>query len=327
MNVRVEQFTGALVGLAVGDALGYPTEFISREQILERYGPDGLTDFAASFGHPPGTYTDDTQMSLAVAEGLLAAESDDLDAVMAEISRQFVAWMNSPDNDRAPGNTCMAGCRNLQRGVPWREAGVAHSKGCGSAIRVSPVGLLYHQDLDRVVEVARATALLTHGHPAAQEGAAAAALMTALAVRGAGPKEMYEEIRSLCFGRSPDFDACVSRVPGVLDAPPAEALAAGGLGEAWIAEEAVASALYCVWRHPDDFRAAVLEAVNTDGDSDSIGAITGAVVGARLGIGAIPGTWVERVENTAALRATAHRLWDRHRKRDMLTASQPEGMS
>ncbi len=327
MSVSMEQFKGALVGLAVGDALGYPTEFISREQILQRFGPQGLTDFAASHGHPPGTYTDDTQMSLAVAEGLLAAPSDDLDDLMEAIARQFVIWMKSPDNDRAPGNTCMAGCRSLQRGVPWREAGVAHSKGCGSAMRVSPVGLLFHDDLDRLVEVARATALPTHGHPAAQEGAAAAALMAALAARGAGPQEMYDEIKARCFGRSPDFDACLSRVPDMLGAPPAEALAAGGLGEAWIAEEAVASALYCVWRHPDDYGAAVLEAINTDGDSDSIGAITGSVMGARLGIGAIPEGWVEGVEGSAALQALASRLRERHQKRDMMSIAHREGTS
>ena len=317
-TVRKEQFTGALLGLAVGDALGYPTEFIDREQILRKYGPDGLTDFAACGGHPPGTYTDDTQMSLAVAEGLLAAETDDIDDLMSRISRQFVIWMDSPDNNRAPGNTCMAGCRNLQRGVPWREAGVVHSKGCGSAMRVSAVGLLYHDDLDQLVEIARATALPTHGHPAAREGAAAAALMVAQAVRGAGPAEMYDEIRSRCFGRSPDFDACLSLVPDMLEVAPAEALASGGLGEAWIAEEAVASALYCVWRHPDDFRAAVLEAINTDGDSDSIGAIAGSIMGARLGIAAIPGSWVEGVENAAPLQAVARRLWERFQKRNTM---------
>ncbi len=325
MNASIEQFAGAIVGLAVGDALGYPTEFISREQILKRYGPDGVTDFEACFSHSPGTYADDTQMSLAVAKGLLAASGDDIDALMGEIAKQFVAWMGSPDNDRAPGNTCMAGCRNLRRGVPWRVAGMSHSKGCGSAMRVSPVGLLYHHNLDQLVEVARATALLTHGHPAALEGAAAAALMVALAARGAGPEEMYDEIRARCFGRSTDFDACLSTVPRMLEVPSAEVLAAGGLGEAWVAEEAVASALYCVWRHPDDFRVAVLEAVNTDGDSDSIGAITGSIMGARLGIGAIPKTWVERVENTAALQDTARRLWDLYEEKHTMSASRREG--
>lgn len=307
-NVREDQFTGTMVGLAVGDALGLPTEFISRARILARFGPQGLTGFAPGNGHPAGTFTDDTQMSLAVAEGLLAAQGEDLDELLRCICSRFVAWARSPDNDRAPGNTCLAGCRNLERGVPWREAGVANSKGCGTAMRVAPVGLRFYQDLERVAEVARATALPTHGHPAAVEGAAAAALMVALALRGQGPEEIYGEILRRCGGRSEDFDTCLARVPGSLDSPPDKVLARGGLGEAWVAEEAVASALYCVWRHPDDYRAAVLEAINTDGDSDSIGAIAGSVVGARLGLGGIPAAWVQGVEESARLQETGLRL-------------------
>ena len=307
-KVREDQFSGTMVGLAVGDALGLPTEFISRQRILERFGPQGLTDFAPGHGHPAGTFTDDTQMSLAVADGLLEAEGEELDELLRCISSRFVAWARSPDNDRAPGNTCLAGCRNLERGVPWRESGVADSKGCGTAMRVAPVGLRFFQDLERVAEVARATALPTHGHPAAVEGTAAAALMVALALRGASPEEIYGEILQRCGGRSEDFDACLAKVPGSLESPPEQVLARGGLGESWVAEEAVASALYCVWRHPDDYRAAVLEAINTDGDSDSIGAIAGSVVGARLGLGGIPGHWVEGVEETSRLQDTGLRL-------------------
>jgi ADP-ribosylglycohydrolase len=318
--MREERFTGSIVGLAVGDALGYPAEFRSRAQLLAELGPEGITDFVrlrdgrfsrpfiVGTDHPPGTFTDDTQMSLAVAEALLAAGREDLDALMTEIGRRFVAWSESPDNNRSPGSTCLSGCAALRRGVPWREAGVADSKGCGSAMRVAAIGLCY-EDLDRVAEVARASSLLTHGHAAAVEGAAAAALMVALALRDAPPEELHRELLRRCGGRSADFDARVGSVPDWLERPPEEALAEDGLGEAWVAEEAVASALYCVWRHPDDFAGAVLEAVNTDGDSDSIAAIAGSVMGARLGLGAIPARWVEGVEQSAALQEVGRRLW------------------
>ncbi len=101
----------------------------------------------------------------AVAESLLSTNVDDLDQLMEEMSRQFVGWAGSRKNNRAPGGACMQGCGNLSRGVPWRDAGVPESKGCGSAMRVAPIGLFY-DDLDRVTEVARASSLLTHGHPA-----------------------------------------------------------------------------------------------------------------------------------------------------------------
>jgi ADP-ribosylglycohydrolase len=319
--VREAQFVGSVVGLAVGDALGYPAELRSREQILREIGPEGITGFLSDKDpcftrpfvvgpdHPPGTFTDDTQMTLAVAAGLLDAGEGDLEAIMEAVARHFVLWAASPDNDRAPGQTCMTGCGNLRKGVPWREAGVARSKGCGSAMRVAPVGLVFHRDPDRLLEVARATSLPTHGHPAAVEGAAAAALMVALALDGADGEAMHRAIQSRCFGRARDFDDCLGRVPGLLAEPPWKVLGQDGLGEGWVAEEAVASALYCVWRHPDDFRAAVLEAVNTDGDSDSLAAICGSVMGASLGVEGIPPEWVEGVESRAHLEAVARRLW------------------
>jgi len=316
------RFTGALLGLAIGDALGYPAEFRSRQQLLREIGPRGIEGFIAlkdprfsrpfivGADHPPGTYTDDTQMSLALAEGLLEAGRDaQLDALMQAVAGRFVAWAGAEDNDRSPGQTCLTGCANLRRGVPWREAGVAQSKGCGSAMRVAAIGLLWADDLDHLTEVARASSLLTHGHPAALEGAAAAALLVALALRGESPQQIHEQILQRCSGRSPDFDRCLARLPDLLGRPVGEALSEEGLGQGWVAEEAVASALYCFWRHPDDFGAAVLEGVNTDGDSDSIAAITGSALGARLGASGIPPRWVEQVENRKLLEQTARRLW------------------
>lgn len=318
--VTEAQVTGSIVGLAVGDALGYPAEFRERAQILQEIGPDGITDFISykdprftkpvivGADHPPGTYSDDTQMTIAVGEALLAAESHDLDEIMEEMGRRFVSWSGSPDNNRAPGGACMEGCENLRRGVPWREAGVQHSKGCGSAMRVAPIGLRY-SNLDRVVEVARASSLLTHGHDAAVEGAAAAALMVALALEGLSPDEMYREIERQCFTRSADFSKCLEKLTDFIDRPPEEVLTEDGIGEGWVAEEAVASALYCVWRFPDDFEKAVLTGVNTDGDSDSIATITGSIMGARLGLEAIPERWRNGVESSSELLELGARLW------------------
>ena len=82
----------------------------------------------------------------------------------------------------------MEACRNLAAGVPWKTAGISTSKGCGSAMRVAPIGL-YYQDLDRVADVARWSSLLTHGHPAAIEGAATAAILVAMALPEQHPRK------------------------------------------------------------------------------------------------------------------------------------------
>lgn len=317
------QVRGVVLGLAIGDALGFPAEFRTREAIIETFGSQGMTDMVGIHdprwpqrplilgpSHPPGTYTDDTQMSIALAQGLLDALDQPLDAQLDAVGRRFVTWSDSPQNNRAPGSTCMEGCARLAEGMPWREAGVADSKGCGAAMRVAPIGVLYAHDHARLLEIARASSVLTHGHPAAVESAAAAALMVALAGAGARPAEIYEALMATCAPRDADLARCLARVPELLDAPPEVALSDEGLGESWVADEAVASAMYCVWRHPDDYAAAVLMAANTTGDSDTIACITGGVLGARLGVEAIPARWRAQVEDAAALTALGDALYD-----------------
>jgi len=304
------RFEGCLIGLAVGDALGWPTEFLSLDEIWARYGPAGVADFVASARHPPGAYTDDTQMSIAVAEALIEAGDSSLDDLMTRMAAKFVAWMDSPENDRAPGSTCMAGCRNLARGVPWREAGIPTSKGCGSAMRTAPIGLYFSNDEQRLIEVAQASSMLTHRHPTALAAAGATALLVAWAVRGDDPTA-YPARLARVMAETPgcqEVAQLVARVPELLPVDPEEALSRKHLGEAWVGDEAVASALYCVCRSPHDYRTTVLTAINTAGDSDTIGCIAGAISGALNGVDAIPRTWQVQVENAKALLEIARRL-------------------
>jgi ADP-ribosylglycohydrolase len=318
---RLPAFEGAMLGLAIGDALGMPAEFRRRRQILEAWGPQGITDFVDEHApvwppkpillgtrHPPGAYSDDTQMTLAVAEALVAAGGKDLDSLMQEMGEKFVAWSRSPDNNRAPGATCMQGCDNLAAGIPWHAAGVPSSKGCGSAMRVAPIGLIYWRDHARLLEVARASSLLTHGHDAAVEGAAAGALLVALAMEKKTPEAMYDALLAECAPRSADFRTCLEKLSRFVSAEPAVALSKAGLGEGWVAEEAVVSALYCFWRSPEDYSQTVLLATNTDGDSDSIACIAGSISGAFNGVDSIPLRWRERVENAGGVIDLARRL-------------------
>jgi len=319
-----DKIVGSLLGLAIGDALGYPHEFRTVEQVQREIGPEGLRAFVAlkdpRFSrpiilgpeHPPGTYTDDTQMSLAVAEALVVAGHDERDALMSAMSERFVEWYFSDDNNRSPGAATGTACTALRDGVPWRESGVKDSKGCGANMRVAPIGLFY-DDLDDVADVARDCARITHGHPCGTEGAAAAALAVALALRGATPAEMHTTIARHITGRAMALEALWSRIPYLLEANPHQVLVPleknpAGLGESWVAEEAIASAMFCFWRHPDDFLACVVEAANTDGDSDSIACIAGGIVGARVGRGGLPASFVSEVENAAGIIDLGRRL-------------------
>lgn len=304
-----ERYRGCVLGLAVGDALGMPTEFLSLAGIRARWGPQGVTDLEA--GHwRAGSFTDDTQMTLALAEGILAGGRDAaVDAIMAAVAQEFVHWMEAPlGGHRAPGNTCLTGCRNLAAGMPWREAGVADSKGCGSAMRAAPVGLAWPGDYERIREIGVAQSLATHGHPCALAGSVAVAALVSMALEGVAPGEMLARVLDLTADLSDEFAAQMAVVPEVLDRPDAEAWT--DLGGGWVAEEAVAGALWCFLRSPDDYRATVLRAANTDGDSDSLACIAGAISGAYNGLDAIPQDWRDRVERGDYLTDVADRLFD-----------------
>lgn len=303
MAAMLSRYQGCIVGLAVGDALGRPTEFIrNMDELRESFGPEGVTDFVANW-HPAGTFTDDTQMSLCVARALIRSGHLDLDDLMTDMAGEFVAWNRSPDNNRAPGITCRVGCENLENGVPWRRAGVAESKGCGSAMRTAPIGLYLAHDETQLIEIAVASSLLTHGHPIALASAAATSLLVSWAVHdtppGDYPRRLAEVMRRMDGGSA--VARLVERIPELMDRRPQDVLRAGILGEAWVAEEAVASALYCFCRTPTDYRSTVLAGANTVGDSDSIACIAGAISGAYNGLDAIPGHWRGKVEDSAYL--------------------------
>ena len=137
----VDKSMGMIFGLAIGDALGRPTEFMSLKNIQSKYGPDGIQDLPEQ-----ALYTDDTQMTIAIAEALIKAGDQDLETIMDAVRDAFIRWRHSPENNRAPGNACLAGVSNMERGIHWSESGVPDSKGCGSAMRVAPIGYFYQHD-------------------------------------------------------------------------------------------------------------------------------------------------------------------------------------
>jgi ADP-ribosylglycohydrolase len=298
----MEKVLGMIYGLALGDALGAPVEFWELKGIRERYGPDGIQELPS-----PALFTDDTQMTLAVAEALVAAGHQDLGAIMAAISQNFVAWLRSPENDRSPGGACLYGARQLEAGVPWWRSGKPNSKGCGAAMRVAPIGYLYQHNLPKLRRVAAASALATHHHPTAQLGAVAAAFLVKLALDHLPPEDMLPPLELETHGQVLEFDQALARLEEALEMTSPDA-ALAHIGEGWVAEEAVIMALYCFLKSPDDFLATIRRGANIQGDSDSIACIAGGLSGAYLGIRALPPAWVNRLEKSAYLADVAQRL-------------------
>ncbi len=336
---RGSKIAGCLFGLALGDAFGAPTEFLSVNEILGRWPINGPVDLTGD----PIRVTDDTQMALAVGEALGEAISRrDLSrqAVESLLRVAFVKWLNSPDNNRAPGMTCLQACENLEAGKPWIKATVKHSKGCGANMRVAAVGLLT-TEAHRVGErecaaIAQFQAALTHGHPTALAASDLTAFTVARLTAGVELPSLAEMVRSYALSQrsvyhadwlgelwqrpeigSPEefiasgWDECLAvldRLDAALAKPDYEADPCLATGPGWIAEEAFATGLLCFLMYPDNPRAALQRAAVTSGDSDSIACLTGSFVGAHLGVDCWPQEWLKKIEYRERLTALAEEL-------------------
>jgi ADP-ribosylglycohydrolase len=325
--------SGSLFGLAYGDALGKETEFLTVPEIERRFGPGGPADLAGD----PALVTDDTQMGLAVGWALREAPAATPQALEPLLRARFVAWAASPENNRAPGMTCLRACGGLADGRRWQEATMAGSKGCGANMRVTPVGLVPGYDLDTLAGVAQLQAAMTHGHPTAlaaseltayavrcaRDGARLAALPGLLRERARQQRAVYREDWLGDLWQRPGVDdaagfiargwdeclAVLDRLDAALARPDDGADPCLATGDGWIAEEALATALLCALRHRDDPVSALRRAATTRGDSDSIACLAGAILGAADGMSAWPPSWADRIEYADQL-ATLGAGWD-----------------
>jgi ADP-ribosylglycohydrolase len=336
-----QRFHGCLLGGAVGDALGAPVEFLSDARIRAMLGPEGIADFAPAYD-VRGAITDDTQMTLFTAEGLIRARlrlsargATSWSGVGAHACQRWLltqgeqparhllladssGWLVGERRlhaRRGPGNTCLTALRAMPAlGEPARN----HSKGCGGVMRMAPVGLFaarLSQDCEvqdgPAFEVGCDLAALTHGHPSGILPAGVLALLVLHLARGASLRGALAEALPLLRARPDHAEtlAALERALSLADAAADPRAAIPSLGEGWVAEEALAIAVYCALV-AHDFRHGVLLAVNHGGDSDSTGAITGNLLGAAWGVDAIPMSWRQEVELADVIAAVADDLHD-----------------
>ncbi len=341
-----EQYTGCLLGGAVGDALGWPVEFAKMSEIVRNFGPEGIQELVPGAGEL-FEITDDTQMTLFTGEGLLRAwagarHHGDVPGFAAAVRRSYLCWLETQGESRhlppledgtvgwllgveglhrrrAPGNTCISA---LREGV-LSEEGIAdnNSKGCGGIMRAAPAGLLaarIHSGegpgaIRLAFELGCATAALTHGHPSGYYPAGVLAAVIATIVTGGTITEGIDH--SLNFlaernGARETTDALHKaldlRRNPEVTPSPATIEILGG---GWVGEEALAISLYCSLVAEVDLVRGVRLAVNHSGDSDSTGAITGNILGALLGEQAIPTTWLYRLELHDVIRQVGEDLY------------------
>lgn len=295
--VLPERFAGCLLGLACGDALGATLEFLSRDEVRARYGQ--LRDIVGGgwLRLAPGEVTDDTQMATCIAESIVATGTVDGD----DIARRFVEWLHS--NPKDIGTTTRRALMYLDQGLTWQEAGArtyreAGGQGIGNAgvMRCAPVGLFRYRDLDRLIADTRLSSAITHADPLAQWAAVAVNVaIRELLLNGQQP-DFLERIAAVIEERA------VAQAVRVIPLLGADEVRATGY-----ALHTMQAALWSLTHHPT-FEEAVVAAVNFGDDADTSGAVTGALAGAREGVGAIPARWLAVLEPREELRALAHRL-------------------
>lgn len=317
-------YKGCLLGGAVGDALGYPVEFLSEAAIFECYGEEGIKNLKEAGS--PALISDDTQMTLFAGNAFIYGISNTITyGINPEtwggkgeytIWNGYQEWLGTQGDTRfvdrngskmwiyederlhslrAPGNTCLSSIRCSEKGGSLNKP-INNSKGCGTVMRAGVIGLTLIDDsvdyLIDAVQSGRRDAALTHGHPLGVEpsGWLAAtvanivnqgylydrledAFVSGIMINDAAypfPSEEHQELINMAVTLA--YDLNVSDIDAI-----------HMLGEGWVAEEALAIAVFCAVRYQDDFAKAIRVAVNHKGDSDSTGAICGNLLGAWLG--------------------------------------------
>jgi ADP-ribosylglycohydrolase len=332
----LSRFRGCLLAGAVGDALGAPVEFSSLTEIQGEFGPHGPEDLE------DGLFTDDTQMTLFVAEGLIRAlnhkrsggTSPSLDIMLNAHRRWLTTQALQPNADtnsepltswltdipglnerRAPGRACVGSLQTGKLGT--RDQPINGSKGCGGVMRIAPIGLAWPDDpFGFGCEVAA----LTHGHPT---GWLASGCLTHIIHEIVGGADLDAAVERAMnrLARIPGHDETLRALEH------AEAFAAmgkgtpaevEGLGAGWIAEEALAISVFCAQVAPD-LESALRLAVTHSGDSDSTGSITGHILGALHGVEAIPQRWLDRLDLNDVVDTVATDLYRATHDRDALT--------
>ncbi|MFL6449736.1 MAG: ADP-ribosylglycohydrolase family protein [Bryobacteraceae bacterium] len=313
----LDRSQGCLLGGAAGDALGAPVEFMHFREIRDRFGPGGIRDFVPAYRRI-GAITDDTQMTLFTGEGFIRAYTRSAWKGICHppsvIHHAYMRWLRTQDvapkklnfeigmdgwlikirelwATRAPGRTCISALRSVSQ---LGEPAVNNSKGCGGVMRVAPVGIGY--DREHAFELGSQSAALTHGHPSGYLSAGFMAHLIAEIIAGE-PLQLSIQKAKLRLKKEAHHDEVLTAIEN------AETLAKStspdngitSLGEGWIAEEALAIAIYCSLS-TSSFEDAVVMAVNHSGDSDSTGAITGNLCGALYGTEAVPRRWLKDLE-------------------------------
>ncbi|MFD1564123.1 ADP-ribosylglycohydrolase family protein [Haloarchaeobius amylolyticus] len=295
------QAQGILLGLACGDALGRPVEFQAPDRIKRIHGQ--VTEMLAhgTHGQPAGTITDDTEMALCIARSLVEHGTFEPE----DIAARFVDWKQSGPFDI--GIMTSSALQRIQNGESWDEAGQREwqasmegsNAGNGSLMRCAPYAIAYRNEPAELVDISRQSSAITHADPRCQWSCAL--FNRTLANLLTGVERPLETILDNIGSELPDdVRNAVGPVTAARHGEPADI----SLENSGYVVTTLQAGLYhgLTAETAED---AIVDAVMMGGDTDTIGAVTGAVAGARFGDGALPERWLTEINEASELRQLA----------------------
>ena len=312
-DIHASRVLGCLLGGALGDALGYQVEFDSLREIHRKFGPDGVRLPI----NGEAVVSDDTQMTLFTLEGLIRARGNSINGITESIQMAYLDWYQTQQHSpikpsslrgqlateaklqvtRAPGNTCI---NALSTNLQGRQPTANNSKGCGTVMRVAPIGFYDRQLSDEEsYELGVRTSGLTHGHPTAKISGGAMALLIRKLITGIELSQAVNEVlEHLDLYEDEEVSNAIKSALVLTDnieIPHSQAInnihGDSSLGKStsrgWVAEEALAIGIYAALVG-NDLSEVISIAANHNGDSDSTASIAGQIYGAWKGITYLP---------------------------------------
>ena len=322
-----DKIKGCVFAGALGDALGYPVEFLSYEEIEEQYGKNGIQELELTGDR--AVFSDDTQMTLFTIEGMLKGYNRVImKGIGADVENyvylSYLRWAQTqnmilhfevpldwsseladiPEMNqwRAPGNTCLTALSSGRMGTI--EAPVNNSKGCGGVMRTAPLG--FKKEWGNPLKNGANVAAITHGHPLGWLPAGMLSDIVYKIIYGKEQplktiiKESLNDTREMfrTFKEVEYLTELINRAIELSEKAVDDIEVIESLGGGWVGEEALAIAVYCCLKYQTDMKKMLTVAVNHSGDSDSTGAIAGNILGTYLGMSGIPKDWLKSLELT-----------------------------
>lgn len=302
-----QKFLGAMLGAALGDSIGEAMFDIGEEQSdVDEYQIESLTRLL-----PTLSYTDDTHMTIGVAESLIACRGFDGD----HMAQRFISnYREEPWRGYASGPPMVF--KLIENGESWDKSSThvypGGSFGNGAAMRVAPLGLFFWARHAELTEAVYHASRITHAHVLGIEGAILQALAVALAVDENPTQSLDKQSfisQLLGFTTQSEFYDKISKFDKLLENPDDKQKVIEQLGHGVEAFNSVPIAIFAFLVNYQSFSSAVAYAVSLGGDTDTITSMAGAISGAYMGVDAIPVGWYRALENREYILNLARKLW------------------